>query len=110
MQPKSIKKVSSGEIAISWTDSHESNFTLKSLRDFCPCAGCQGEDNLLYHHPPIPRQNHPEMYNLVNLQPVGSYAVQIQWGDGHNAGIYTWEYLQKNCSCLRCTEAREKKS
>jgi DUF971 family protein len=27
------------------------------------------------------------------LEPVGSYAVQPQFSDGHNTGIYSWEYL-----------------
>jgi DUF971 family protein len=27
------------------------------------------------------------------LEPVGSYAVQPQFSDGHSTGIYSWEYL-----------------
>jgi DUF971 family protein len=27
------------------------------------------------------------------LEPVGSYAVQPQFSDGHNTGIYAWDYL-----------------
>ena len=27
------------------------------------------------------------------LEPVGSYAVQPQFSDGHGTGIYSWEYL-----------------
>ncbi len=27
--------------------------------------------------------------------PVGSYAVQIDFDDGHDTGLYTWEYLNK---------------
>ena len=27
------------------------------------------------------------------LEPVGSYAVQPQFSDGHNTGIYSWDYL-----------------
>ena len=28
-----------------------------------------------------------------NLEPVGRYAVRIDWSDGHNSGIWSWEYL-----------------
>ena len=30
---------------------------------------------------------------IRGLEPVGSYAVQPQFSDGHNTGIYSWEYL-----------------
>ncbi|MEO8332289.1 MAG: DUF971 domain-containing protein [Gallionella sp.] len=29
------------------------------------------------------------------IVPVGSYAVQIDFDDGHDTGLYTWEYLYK---------------
>ncbi|MFC3108559.1 gamma-butyrobetaine hydroxylase-like domain-containing protein [Undibacterium arcticum] len=30
---------------------------------------------------------------LAALEPVGNYAVQPQFSDGHNTGIYSWDYL-----------------
>ncbi len=30
---------------------------------------------------------------IRGLEPVGSYAVQPQFSDGHSTGIYSWEYL-----------------
>lgn len=32
---------------------------------------------------------------LSALVPVGSYAVQIDFDDGHDTGLFTWEYLYK---------------
>jgi DUF971 family protein len=32
---------------------------------------------------------------VTALVPVGSYAVQIDFDDGHGTGLYTWEYLYK---------------
>ena len=32
---------------------------------------------------------------ITALEPVGSYAVQINFDDGHDTGLYTWEYLYK---------------
>jgi len=32
---------------------------------------------------------------ISELIPVGSYAVQINFDDGHDTGLYTWEYLYK---------------
>ncbi len=35
------------------------------------------------------------MYEVKNIEVVGDYAIQITWTDGHNTGIYSWEYLLK---------------
>jgi DUF971 family protein len=32
---------------------------------------------------------------ITELAPVGSYAVQINFDDGHDTGLYTWQYLYK---------------
>lgn len=36
-------------------------------------------------------------YRMSNLVKVGNYAVQPTWDDGHQTGIYTWEYLRRLC-------------
>ena len=41
---------------------------------------------------------------MVELQRVGNYAIQIIWQDGHSAGIYSWEYLRELCPCEICTK------
>lgn len=33
--------------------------------------------------------------NIIEVNPVGSYAVRIVFDDGHDTGIYSWEYLRK---------------
>jgi DUF971 family protein len=32
---------------------------------------------------------------MKDVEPVGSYALRIYWNDGHNTGIYTWEFLRE---------------
>ena len=32
---------------------------------------------------------------ITGLEPVGNYAVQPTFSDGHNSGLYTWAYLYK---------------
>lgn len=32
---------------------------------------------------------------LVGVEPVGSYAVKLIFDDGHDSGLYTWEYLNQ---------------
>ena len=35
------------------------------------------------------------MFKITAIKPVGGYGIQISWKDGHNTGIYTWEYLMQ---------------
>lgn len=82
------------ELAIKWADGNESFITLEKLRRACPCAGCKGEMDVmgnLYKGPEIALK--PESFTLRALAQVGSYAVQPTWGDGHNSGIFSFEYL-----------------
>ena len=34
-----------------------------------------------------------EMINIQEIEAVGNYAVKLIFDDGHNTGLYTWEYL-----------------
>jgi DUF971 family protein len=96
MQAKQIKVLNKESLSIKWDDNSESNITLKYLRDECPCANCKGETILLKtYRPARPASTAPGMYKVKNIEMVGSYAIQISWQDGHNTGIYSWEYLRK---------------
>lgn len=35
-----------------------------------------------------------ETVAILDIQPVGTYAVRLVFDDGHNTGIYTWSYLK----------------
>jgi len=95
MKPSAIK-VENGNITIHWNNSDESRIALRYLREECPCAGCKGETILLHsYRPPKLPILHPDMYTVKNLKMVGEYAIKIGWKDGHDTGIYTWEYLKK---------------
>jgi DUF971 family protein len=42
----------------------------------------------------------------VRIQPVGRYAIQIDWSDGHETGIYPFRRLRELCRCDACVAAR----
>jgi DUF971 family protein len=44
----------------------------------------------------------PSTLERLSVAPVGNYALQFGWSDGHDTGIYTFDYLRKLCPCLRC--------
>ncbi len=94
MIPKTIKLKDKAALQIIWEDETVSVIELKYLRDECPCATCKGETVLLKtYRPPVKKMMTPEMYMVKNIETVGEYAIQITWKDGHNTGIYTYEYL-----------------
>ena len=95
MKPKQIKISDKNKLSLRWNDDALSIISLKYLRDECPCATCKGETILFKtFRPPKPTMISPEMYKIKSIDVVGEYAIQIGWKDGHNTGIYSWEYLK----------------
>jgi DUF971 family protein len=103
MKPIKITVLQGGFISILWIDGHESEYKIEFFRDNCPCASCQGETVLFKSYSPE-KYNYPDpgKYDLTNILTVGNYAIQATWGDGHDAGIYSWDYLRKLCQCENC--------
>ncbi len=84
------------ELAIRWDDGHEDYIRLETLRRHCPCAGCQGEvDALGQLHKGPERPLTPTSFRLLRIDRVGGYAVQPVWADGHNSGLFTFDYLRR---------------
>jgi DUF971 family protein len=96
MIPLQIKIFEKTKLNIKWDDDTESKIDIKYLRDECPCASCKGETVLLKtYRPAKPTANSPDSYKIKDIQPVGKYAIQITWKDGHDSGLYTWDYLKE---------------
>lgn len=34
---------------------------------------------------------------IIGIEPVGNYAIKLEFDDGHNSGIYSWDYIQHLC-------------
>jgi DUF971 family protein len=94
MKPLSIKQTNSDTITFTWDDGLVTPLLIHQLRDECPCAGCKGETILMHQILPVVHPKLPGHYDLKSIIPVGSYAIQISWGDGHATGLYSWEYLR----------------
>jgi DUF971 family protein len=84
-------------LRIDWGDGVTTLTPWRVLRAQCPCASCNEE-----------RQKPPDPFRVLKpqevaagppapiaMKPVGQYAYQITWNDGHDAGIYTLETLRK---------------
>ena len=107
-EPEHIAISKSKGIRIDWKDGHHSEFALAYLRDECPCASCTGAHGTEpkksnYAKPdPNPFQMYQAKLKMLNVEPVGAYAIKIDWSDGHNVGIYSFDYLRRICKCAEC--------
>ena len=96
MKPKKIKLNGKESLTIEWENNKVIEYPLKFLRDESPDAGNKGETILWKHYAPPPKgPDKPGKYEIANIEKVGNYAINIVWKDGENAGIYSWEVLEK---------------
>lgn len=83
------------ELALSFEGGIELYLALPLLRRACPCATCQGEPDAMGRIIKPKIEYGPKAFELIKLDIVGGYALQPTWGDGHNTGIYSFDYLSK---------------
>jgi len=90
--PTHIAQRGERELEIAWADGQRGTLDVRALRLACRCAVCvdewSGEDRL-------DPASVPEDVRPVKLQPVGRYAIQIDWSDGHTSGIYPFDRLRE---------------
>ena len=75
-------------LELRWPDGAHFRLPFELLRVYSPSAEVQG------HGPgqEVPQTGKREV-EITALAPVGNYAVQPRFSDGHESGIYTWAYL-----------------
>lgn len=98
-EPARISEFSDSALMIEWEDGHTSIYPYEDLRLACPCATCRRiREKSRTGKIPV---------NSGNARPkamdgVGHYALKFTWNDGHDTGIYTFEFLRENCPCESC--------
>lgn len=106
MIPVEIHPVEDKELLITWDDHHRSLFRLDFLRLNCPCATCTDEWS---GKRLIQRDQIAKDIKIQDYSPVGRYALRFRWSDGHQTGIYSFEFLRRICPCGACHETSAKK-
>lgn len=112
-KPISLKvHLSTGEgVDITWADMHTSHYDFPYLRDSCPCAMCNDEREKKEKSGASAAAVLPMFKPRVTAKaanPVGNYAIQIHFSDGHATGIFSFGHLREICPCEACSrEFRE---
>ncbi len=96
------------KLEIQWQDGACCAYTISFLRSMCPCAQCKivrdGQDP--HDISPAPRKkslltilpgNYSGQLTVVNAQLLGNYALKVEFSDGHDTGIYSFQYLREIC-------------
>ena len=98
VHPTKLEMIGPSLLAIDWSDGERRQYTLRELRDRCPCATCR-EKRQKPAAPPNPLQvlsageAHP--LTIREMSPVGNYAYSIAFSDGHDTGIFTLDFLRE---------------
>lgn len=100
------------EVHVRWQDGHESVYGFDRLRKECPCALCTERHGGQAASPgpgltvlsgPVVRTGEIQ---VTEVKPVGRYALNFVWSDGHDSGIYSYAFLRAACPCPACREGK----
>ena len=98
MSPTSIQRLDNHRIRITWSDNTVRDYTASELRDRCPCATCREKQSAPAPPPTeltVLSMAETQPTSVVGMKPAGAYAYNIQFSNGCNSGLYTFELLQE---------------
>jgi DUF971 family protein len=113
-KPTDVKvQVSTGAgVDIEWADGHRSHYEFEFLREECPCATCndqRSKQRAAKVPGPAAASSVLPMYKpkirAQGAKPLGNYALQFSFTDGHSSGIYSYDHLRTICQCAECARA-----
>jgi len=83
------------DLALIWPNGTEHYIPSERLRAWSPSAENTGERDLLGRQYGGTDQKHFPGVTVRTWRPIGGYAIQFEFSDGHNTGIYSFDYLHK---------------
>ncbi len=92
IEPTQIVEESKDKISIKWSDDSEMNYSAAHLRRNCPCASCVNEwtgEKILRD------ESVSDDLSFEHISIVGRYALNFHFSDGHDTGIFSFDYLRK---------------
>jgi len=97
MQPNKLSLAEDGSLHIWWSNGELRRYTIRELRDNCPCASCIEKRNSPQQETllPVLRPEETQPLQIMKMEPAGRYAYAIHFSDGHDTGLFTLESLQE---------------
>jgi DUF971 family protein len=94
------------QLEIDWQDGLKSVYSISLLRSLCPCANCKlvREGNNPHDISPGPKPrplltilpgNYSGPITVLAAEMVGKYAIKLEFSDGHDSGIFSYDYLRQ---------------
>ena len=91
LQPIQIVEESESDVSIKWSDGTDSRYNAAQLRRACPCAACVNEwtgERMLKP------ESVPDDLTIRKTALVGRYALNFNFSDGHETGLFSFQYLR----------------
>lgn len=92
IEPLQIVEESDRELSIRWSDDAETRYNAVQLRRSCPCASCVNEwtgERILK------AESVSDDISIGSTSVVGRYALNFHFSDGHDTGIFSFQFLRR---------------
>lgn len=95
--PRDVKLSKSEGLTIVWADGGTSFYPIDYLRRMSPSADNRHLREQLEENPlmVLPKDVSAGPVTAVDAQLMGAYAIKLSFSDGHDTGIYSWDYLRE---------------
>jgi DUF971 family protein len=92
IEPVQIVEESDSEVTIRWSDDRETRYDAAMLRRSCPCATCVNEWT---GQKMLDDRQIADDLTFSTISIVGRYALNFHFSDGHDTGIFSFNYLRE---------------
>jgi DUF971 family protein len=91
IEPRQIIEESDSKVTVIWSDDTERSYDAPDLRRACPCASCIDEWTGAKR---LKDESVADDLKIDSIGIVGRYALNFRFSDGHDTGIYSFQYLK----------------
>jgi DUF971 family protein len=84
-------------LTVHWPDGRQSFYPIAFLRRMSPSADARTLREQLAKNPltVLPNTDTGQPLTATTAELVGNYAIRIRFSDGHDTGLYSWDYLRE---------------
>ena len=95
--PTALSLAYDNQLVIDWSDGQRRMYSVLELRGACPCATCREKRSQPVDPLALPMLKTVETkpLSIASMEPLGNYAYAIQFSDGHDTGIFSFDLLRQ---------------